>query len=243
MRRAPQLPGVDLWIYLTALPLLVRNPSIVVVPLLMAVAGVLLIRLFPPVGGAVLGSLTGGIVWLGVFLLLMFGLGTACIIADDAWRHGHVSFDRDWAEARRRAPEILMASIGLSLILWLAQFVGVLLGWVSILLVALAAFFLIWAIPAAAIGGIPGAAAIQASIDRVRANPLSAALATIVTLALVVILAPLVQSWFENWLSPFTAGTTVVGSLVGALIQAITVAYAALIITKTYSDAAFGRRW
>jgi hypothetical protein len=243
MRRAPQLPGVDLRIYLTALPLLVRNPSIVVVPLLMAVAGVLLIRLFPPVGGAVLGSLTGGIVWLGVFLLLMFGLGTACIIADDAWRHGHVSFDRDWAEARRRAPEILMASIGLSLILWLAQFVGVLLGWVSILLVALAAFFLIWAIPAAAIGGIPGAAAIQASIDRVRANPLSAALATIVTLALVVILAPLVQSWFENWLSPFTAGTTVVGSLVGALIQAITVAYAALIITKTYSDAAFGRRW
>jgi hypothetical protein len=221
----------------------VRNPSIVVVPLLMAVAGVLLIRLFPPMGGAVLGSLTGGIVWLGVFLLLMFGLGTACIIADDAWRHGHVSFDRDWAEARRRAPEILMASIGLSLILWLAQFVGVLLGWVSILLVALAAFFLIWAIPAAAIGGIPGAAAIQASIDRVRANPLSAALATIVTLALVVILAPLVQSWFENWLSPFTAGTTVVGSLVGALIQAITVAYAALIITKTYSDAAFGRRW
>jgi hypothetical protein len=243
MRRAPQLPGVDLKIYLSALPLLARNPSIVVVPLLMAVAGVLLIRLFPPTGGAVLGSLTAGIVWLIVFLLLMFGLGTACIIADDAWRHGHVSFDRDWAEARRRAPEILMASIGVSLVLWIAQFVGQLLGPVAILLIALAAFFLIWAIPAAAIGGIPGGAAIQASIDRVRANPLSAALATIVTLALVVILAPLVQSWFENWLYPFTAGTTVVGSLIGALIQSITVAYAALIITKTYSDAAFGRRW
>jgi len=236
MKRAP-LPGVDPSIYLAALPLLVRNPSIVIVPLLMAVIGILVGRLFTP-GGADLGGITGGILQLFVFLLMLFGLGTACIIADDAWRHGRASFENGWVEARRRAPEILMAAIGVSFVLAIGQYASALLGAIGYLLLAAAAFFLIFAIPAAAVGGVPGGAAIQVSIDRVRANPLSAALATIVTIGLVIVVTPML-----TWLAPYLTGFSVIGSLIEAVFQAIFVSYSALIVTKSYTDAAFGRRF
>jgi len=41
MRRAP-VPGLDLGVYAKAVPLLLRNPAIVVIPLLMGVIGVLI---------------------------------------------------------------------------------------------------------------------------------------------------------------------------------------------------------
>ena len=40
MRRAPA-PALDLGVYVKAVPLLVRNPAIIVIPLLMAVIAVL----------------------------------------------------------------------------------------------------------------------------------------------------------------------------------------------------------
>jgi hypothetical protein len=243
MKRVPQLPGVDLSIYWSALPLLVRNPSIVVVPLLMAVIGVLLARIFP-IGASSLGGLTGGLVWLLTVLLILFGLGTACVIADDAWRHSRASFDRDWTEARRRAPEILFAALGVTFVIGIAQYVATFLGgMLALILTAIAAFFLIWTIPAAAIGGVPGGAALQVSIDRVRSNPLSAAIAAIVTIVLTVILAPLGKFWIESWLAPYTPGMSVGGELIGAVLEAIAISYSALIITKSYADAAFGRRY
>ena len=244
MRRT-QLPGVDLSLYFRAVPLLLRNPSIIVVPLLMAVIGILLALTLSPGAGA-LGVATGGLASLVVLLLELFGLGTACIIADDAWRHARASFDRGWTEARRRAGEIFFASIGLTLILFVAQYVGVLLPipFLAPLLQAAVIFFCIWTIPAAAIGGVPGSAAIQISIDRVRENPLAAALVAVVAVALIHFAAPILASELASVVLPYSGGSYIVAALIEALLQAIAIGYVGLVLTKTYIDASFGgRRW
>ena len=243
MRRAP-LSGLDLGLYAKAVALLARNPSIIVIPLLMAVIGVLVGRILTPYGGSGLGGVTSGLGGLLVLLLEIFGVGAACVIADDAWRYGNASFDRGWGEARRRGGEILTAAIGISLLLAVAQYASMLRGsTISLILSALIGVFLIWSVPAAAIGGIPGGAAIQVSIDRVRANPLPAAIATIVTIVISFILAPLGAEAIGNALFPYVAGTPIVVSLIGALIQGVALGYVALILAKTYGDAAFTRRW
>ena len=241
MRRAP-IGGLDLTVYLKAVPLLLRNPSIVVVPLLMAVAGVLIGMTFSPSGAV--GVVTSGLAGLIVTLLELFGLAVACVIADDAWRHGRASFDRGGAEAQRRAGDILYAALGVTFILSIAQFTATLIGPFALILMAAAALFLIWAIPAAALGGIPGAASIQMSIERVRANPLPAVIVTVVTVGLVFFLPTLVASWITLQLQLYTGSSLIIGSLITALIQAIATGYVALVLSKTYTDSSLGgRRW
>ena len=127
MKRSP-LAGIDLTIYPRALLLLVTNPSIILVPLLMAVIAVLMSRVLSPGSGMGLAGITAGIGGLIALLLELFGLGTACIIADSAWRHGRASFDDGWTEARRRGGDILTSAIFFSLILGVAQYAGALLG-------------------------------------------------------------------------------------------------------------------
>ena len=241
MRRAP-LPGLDLGLYVKAVPLLVRNPAVIVIPLLMAVVGVLIGMVLSPYGGGMIGGATAGLGSFVVILLELFGLGAACIMADDAWRHGRASFENGWSEARRKAGEIVYASLGVTLLLGVAQFTSTLIGPLALLLVAAAVVFLIWTIPAAAIGGIPGSAAIQVSIERVRANPLPAAFAAIVTVALVAFGAPYAAFWIAVAILPYSGGSTIVALLLSALLQAIALGYVALIITKSYADAAFTRR-
>jgi hypothetical protein len=243
MRRAP-LSGVDLSVYAKAVPLLVRNPSIVVVPLLMAVIGVLLGLVMVPYSGGLMGSMTGGLAYFVLILLELFGLGAACIIADGAWRKGRASFENGWAEARRKGGDILFASLGVTLLLWVAQYAGSLIGPLAIALMVLVVVFLIWTIPAAAVGGIPGGAAIQASIDRVRGAPLPAVIAAIVSVALLALGVPLLSSYLGGLLLPLMAASIIPELLLNALLQGVAVGYVALILTKTYTDAAFGtRRW
>jgi lysylphosphatidylglycerol synthetase-like protein (DUF2156 family) len=239
MRRAP-LTGADLGVYVRAIPLLVRNPSIVVVPLLMAVAGILLGIVLAPAGGGLVGSATGGIAGLIIVLLRLFGLGTACIIADEAWRRGRASFDNGWTEARRRAGDILFTALGVTFIFGIVGYVGALIGLVAYVLLAIAFYFLIWAIPSVAAGGMGGSEAIQVSIDRVRANPLPAAIVAVVVAA-VIFAASAVSAYLTGWVVAYTGGGLVNG-LVGAVVQAIADGYIALIITKTYTDASLGRR-
>jgi hypothetical protein len=242
MRRAPS-PAIDLSVYAKAVPLLVRNPAIIVIPLLMAVIGVLFRLVMVPYGGGV-GGLTGQLASFIVILLELFGLGTACIIADDAWRHGRASFDNGWTEARSRGGDILFAALGFTLLLSVAQFAGSLIGPLAIALTVLVIVFLIWTIPAAAVGGIPGGAAIQTSIDRVRGAPLSAAIAAIVSVAVAVIGVGVLSVYLDGWILPLTGGNLIPALLVSALLQGIAVGYVALILTKTYTDAAFSpRRW
>jgi hypothetical protein len=237
-------PDVDLSVYAKAVPLLVRNPAIVVVPLLMAVIGVFLqLTLLQSYGGGALGSLTGQLASFVVILLELFGLGAACIIADDAWRHGRASFEKGWSEARIRGGEILFAALGFTLLLAVAQYAGSILGPLALVLMVLVVVFLIWAIPAAAVGGVPGGAAIQTSIDRVRGAPLPAVIAAIVTVALLAIGVPILSVYLSTWI-PLLHSSLIVNLLVGALLQGIAVGYIALVLTKTYTDAAFGtRRW
>ena len=243
MRRA-QGPDVDLSVYAKAVPLLVRNPAIIVVPLLMAVIGVLLLlTLRTSSGGGALGGLTGQLASFIATLLELFGLGAACIIADDAWRHGRASFEKGWAEARIRGGDILFAALGFTLLLSVAQYAGSLIGSLAVALLVIVVVFLIWTIPAAAIGGVPGGAAIQVSIDRVRGAPLPAVIAAVVTVALLGIGVQVLSVYLSSWI-PFLYTSTIANLLVSALLQAIAVSYVALVLTKTYTDAAFGtRRW
>jgi hypothetical protein len=242
MRRA-QGPEVDLSVYAKAVPLLLRNPAIVVVPLLMAVIGVLVRLMMVPYGGDALGGIAVQLASFVVTLLEMFGLGAACIMADDAWRHGRASFEKDWAEARNRSGDILFAALGITLLLAVAQYAGALLGPLVIALMVAVVVFTIWAIPAAAIGGVPGGASIQASIDRVRSAPLPAVIAAIVAVALVAIGAPVLSGYLAAWI-PALRASIIAELLVNALLQGIAVGYVALVISKTYADAAFGtRRW
>ena len=245
MRRATA-PNLDLGVYVAAVPKLLRNPSIIVIPLLMAVIGVLVRLAVAPSSGGIAGGLTASLGGFIVIILELFGLGAACIIADDAWRHGRASFDNGWNEARRRGGEILFAALGITLLFWVAQYAGALLGrfpLAALVLMAVAALFLIWAIPAAAIGGVPGGAAIQISIDRVRANLATAVLATVVVIALFVFALPYAEGWISILLLPYAIGFTMLGALAGALLQAIALGYVALVLTKTYTDASFTRRW
>jgi hypothetical protein len=228
-------------LYAAAVPLLLRNPSIVVIPLLMAVIGVFLGVVMTPGGGGI-EAVTQNLAQLIGFLLTLFGLGTACIIADDAWRHGQASFDRGWTEARRRGGEILMASIGFGLLVTVGTYVAAWFGVIGLLLTLVIIVFLVWTIPAAAVGGVPGGAAIQVSIDRVRATPIPAVIATIVAVALRGFVVPYAQAGLGGWLVSLGWGSTLLYSLVGALLQAIAIAYIALVITKTYTDSG-ARRW
>ncbi|HZO95371.1 MAG TPA: hypothetical protein VFB22_16605 [Candidatus Baltobacteraceae bacterium] len=237
MKRAP-LPGVDPTVYVNAIPLLVRNPSIIVVPLLTLVIGVLIGIALTPSNGAI-GQMTAGLGAFIFFLIALFGVGAACVVADDAWRHGRANFERAWTETRRRGGEILTASIGVALLVTVGQYVTTFLGAIGLVLTALIVMFLIWALPAAAVGGIPGGAAIQVSIDRVRGAPLAAALATIVTLVLGFYVPAVLGAFIAGWV-PTISG--VVLALVIALIRAVMVGYIALVLSKTYSDEAFGRR-
>ncbi len=240
MRRNP-VPEVDLSVYAKAVPLLLRNPAIVVIPLLMAVIGVLLQFVVAPYGGGV-GGLTGQLASFIARLLELFGLGAACVIADDAWRHGRASFDNGWAEARRRGGDILYAAFGFILLLWVASYAGSLLGPLALVLTVLVVVFLVWTIPAAAVGGAPGGAAIQASIDRVRGAPLAAVVVAIVSFAVLAIGVPLLATFIGGWLLPLTGASVIPELLLSAVLQAIGAGYVALLLTKTYTDAAFGTR-
>jgi hypothetical protein len=234
-----QLRNLDPLMYLRALGLFARNPSIVVVPLLMGIVGVFVTQIG---GGSSGGGILGGLTLLLILLLNMFAFGVACIIADMAWRRGRASFDDGWNEARRKGGEILTAAMGFTFVLYLAQFAGTLVGPVANVLLAVAIYFLIYTIPAAAIGGVPGSAALQISIERARSHPLPTIVVTVVSVA-AFFLSSLLMPLFTPLLAQSSfASLGFVVALFGAVVQAIVVGYIALIVTKTYSEISFGRR-
>lgn len=214
-------------LYLRAIPLLLRNPELMAVPLLSGIIGVAITRFLSPSADIL------GLGQLIQFLLDAFALAVSIILADTAWRRGRGSFEDAWSDARRKAGDILLTAIGLNFVIFVADFAGRLLSpYLEIALSVLAIFFLIYALPAAAIGGIPGAASLQVSIDRVRQNPLAAGVLTVVFLVL----------YFGTLLGPFYLGLYgMVALLGGAVIKAIVLGYVALVMAKSYTDAAFGR--
>ena len=244
MRRAPG-GGIDLGTYVRALPLLVRTPSLIVIPLMAAVISILLGQVLAPLGSGASGQTMLGLASFVQQILELFGLGAACVIADDAWRHGRASFEHGWTEARRRGADLLMAAFGLTFVLSLASYAGLLFGSViALALGVLIVVLFVWTMPAAAVGGIPGAAALSASVERVRANPVPAVICALIAIVLLVFVVPLAGEYLVVAAEPVLgANAPIAGRLIDALLQAIAVAYLALILTKTYADAAFGRRW
>lgn len=221
-RPAPQVSS-----YLRAIPLLLRNPELMAAPLLSGIVAVLLSRLLSPSADFL------GFGQLIQFLLDSYALGVSIILGDMAWRHGRGSFEDAWTEARRKAGDLLLTGVGLNFVIFVADYAGRLLGLYGELgLDAIAIFFLIYALPASAIGGIPGGASLQVSIDRVRHAPLPAALLTVVFLVL----------YFGTLLGPFYLGFYgTIAQLAGAAFKAIALGYIALVMAKQYADSAFGR--
>jgi hypothetical protein len=240
-----RLGSVDPLAYVRAIPLLVRNPLIVLAPLLASVANVLLFKLVPAdVGSGFLGSVNSGLAGLLAQIFSSFGFAVALIVAEEALRRGRASFDDAWDEARRKVGSIALAAIGFNFVVSIGAVIGGTFGSVAaIVLSVVAYFFFIYTLPAAAIGGVPGVAALQASFERAQRTPLATALVT----ALYLFTVAYVPSLIVDALSPlmfsavFSNGDVI--SLIAALLRAIVSGYVALVLAKVYDDASYGRRY
>ncbi|HEX4014546.1 MAG TPA: hypothetical protein VHX17_11775 [Candidatus Cybelea sp.] len=233
-----RLRSVDFAMYARAVPLLLRHPTVFVMPLLAAVVDILIQQISPyftdPVGG------------LGLFLFQMitqllyfFCFGVAVIGANNVWRGRRASFDEAWEEGRHKAGGILIAAIGFYFLMWVAQYIGEFLGggYVGLILQLVVAFFLIYTLPASAIGGMPGNLAIGASFRAVRENLLGAAILAIVFVALWTFLPSFI-------LTRFVTGLNVIEyQLTFAVVRAIVLAYLAFPFAKQYDDVAFRGFW
>jgi hypothetical protein len=224
--------------------LLARNPQIALAPLLAAVAEILLFKLMPADGASgLLGAANASLTSLFAQLIDGFGLAVALIVAETAWRRGRAPFDDAWDEARRKAGDILMATIGFGFVVYVAELVGGLLpGAGPPIMFLIATFFFVYTLPAAAIGGVPGGAALQISLERSRRAVLATGLVTLLYL-FVRLVAP---SLIVYAISPLalqidspSAGTIL--SLIATIPKALLAGYLALVLAKTYDDASYGR--
>jgi hypothetical protein len=230
---------IDLSVYARALGVFGRNPTVIVVPLLVAVIGVLVAQISGVSGGGALGGLTNGITGFIMLLLQLFGLGVAIIIGDAGWRRRVVRFDDAWQDARRKGGDILFAAFGFTFVLSIAQYAASILGSIGIILVALAVYGLIYTIAAAAIGGVPGSAAISVSFERVRSAPITAAILTVVAIVLLIYFGSFIGVYIDSWLFGLDGDTSIIAALIDALIRAIVTGYLGIVMAKVYSDVSF----
>jgi len=212
-------------------------------PLLAALAGVLVSVVFSAgYTGGPLDFATGSLTQLLVQLVKTFALAVSIVIADGAWRYGHASFENAWDEARRKAPDILLAALGFMFVLWAAGALGGVLGsGVGLALTVVALFFFIYTLPAAAIGGIPGGAALQISFERARSNvPTTLLVAAVYIITFIGV--PIVSAYLSVPVL-LAGGSSLVESLIAALVQAVFSGYFALVLAKVYNDISYGRRY
>ncbi len=234
---------IDASIYFKAFALLARNPALIVAPLAMALAVVLIGFIFPGTSGA-FGALNAGIEQFIDTLLYGFGLGVALIGADAAWRRGRAPFDEAWEEGRRKLAEILMATIGFTFVLFAASYVGGIFTAIGgILLMVVAAFFFIYTLPAAAIGGIPGGAALQVSLERARSAPLPTAIVFVASGVAYFVIPTFLATKILELLAGLgvPSSSFAISQIVVAFVQAIAAAYVALVLAKTYNDISYRR--
>jgi hypothetical protein len=234
--------SVDFGGYLRAFGLYARNPWIVLPPLVAGIAGYGITAFSGQAAGPG-GALTGGLLNLVVTLLDCFALAFSVIIGDLAWRRGAAALGEAWSEAQRRTGDILMASLGLTFLIYVAgSFIG--LGILAPLLQALASYFFIYTIPAAAIGGIPGGAALSVSIERVQSGYAVAFVLCVVFVIFIELFRFLwTQAVFElSTLSAFFA-SPLAADLIGVAIKSLGIGYLALVMARAYNDVSYGRRY
>jgi len=231
----PRTDGVDISIYARAFGVVARHPLIFVFPVVATIVkiglGFLRGPLFDPVGGN-----DFGLMQLLFSLIDGFAFGLTLIAAESAWRGNRFSVASVWDEGRRKAGSILIATIGLVFVIYVASMLGGFLGIIAVLVPALVLFFLIYTIPAAAIGGVPGGAALSASIERVKQNYLAAALLVIASLLLYFYVGVFLGAYIGTavgFLAPYAT----------AIIQAVVIAYLAAVTARQYDEVAFYRRY
>ncbi len=228
--------GLDLAMYVRALPLYARNLGVLLPPLIAALIAVGL-NYFSAWFTAPTEGAGMGLIGLLITILYGFAFGVAVIFADDAWRHGRAHLVSAWDDARRKAGNILLAVIGFLFLVWIAHMIGGIAGSpiVALALGALAVWAFIYAIPAGAIGGIPGSAGLSASLQAARRHPLATAILVVVSLVV----------WFGlsvyavEYLPFYGIGY----DIAAALLKAIALGYIALIVARQYSDLAFRPYW
>jgi hypothetical protein len=228
--------GVDLAMYAQAIPLLLRHPTVFVMPLLAAVVDLLLMRtsyfFTDPLGGS-----GAGLFQLLIQLVYLWAFGVTIIQANNIWRRRRGTFDEAWEEGRAKFGGIALAAIGFQFIVWAASYIGSFVGVLGLVLGAFAAFFLIYTIPSASIGGMPGSLAISASIRAVRAQPAGSLILALVFFAIWYVAIPLGLPYLLVNLTP------TIGSLVSAAAHALALAYLAFPFAKQYDDIAFTGYW
>lgn len=232
--RSP-VSGLDWKMYFEALPLYARNLGVLLYPLIAAGIGLGLTYaegpLFNPIGGA-------GDPIVGFIIQVIYGYGfaLAVIFADDAWRHGRGNLRGAWDQARSKAGSIIIAIIGFLFLIYVAGLIGNILGPIlSLALTVLAVWAFIYTIPAAAVGGIPGGAALSASLQAARRHPLATAILTIVSYGVYRALTDFALNAIGGYMGVGYAAAQV-------LLTAIALGYIALIMARQYADLAF-RFW
>ena len=229
----PSRERIDLSVYGRAFAVFARNPTVVVLPLLAGVIGVLVDQITDLTGAGLLGGITTFL----LLLLQLFALGVSIIIADTGWRRGSASFDDAWQDARIKSRDIVFAAFGFTFVLSIAQYASTIVGsGIGIILLAIAMYGLIYTIAASAIGGIPGGAAISVSIERVKGAPLASALLTVVSLVLLFYVGNFIEAALFGALG---VTSLILASVLGAVIQAILTGYIAIVMAKVYSDVSF----
>lgn len=228
---------LDLMMYLQALPLLLRHPSILAMPLLAGVLDVLVSSVSPLMTDP-LGGLGQSLFQFLVQLIYGFAFGIAIIQASHIWRNRGGRFDEAWDEGRHKGSGIFLAVLGFYFLLFAAGYIGSIVGALGgIILPIIAAFFLIYTVPAAAIGGMPGGAAISASARAARANLLG-------TFVLAIVFYALFYGVEIYLVRPFAYNLGVTGyDISNAVVHAIALAYLAFPFAKQYDDIAFRAFW
>lgn len=233
MRRTPR---VDFGMYFQAFGLAARHPSIFAIPLLAAVAELLLTQLSYLFTDS-LGGAGAGIFQLLIQLVYLWAFGIAIIQASNIWRGRRGTFDEAWEEGRPKFGSIALAAIGFQFVVWAASYVGSLFGTFGLVLAAVAAFFLIYTIPAAAIGGLPGSLALSGSVRAVRAAPLGSLILAIIFFAIWYVAVPIGLPYLLVHLS------ATFWSFVTAAVRALALGYLAFPFAKQYDDVAFRGYW
>ncbi len=228
----------DFSIYVRAIAFLARKPSVFVAPLLGAAVALVLsqidVYVTSPMGG----------LWSGLFTFIAdvfysYAFGVAIVQADALERGLRGTFDSAWEDARRKGGGIIVAAIGFWFIISIAQYVGAIVGLEGQLILQLvAAFFLIYTIPAAAIGGLPGSLALGGSLRAVREGIPAAALLTIAFIILFMMLPP----YLVYLIADRVALTPTISSLLQAFFEAIALGYLAFPFAKHYADVAYRAR-
>ena len=162
---------IDVAMYARAIPLLLRHLSILAVPLLAAVVDVLVDQVTPLLTDARRRRRRGPLYDARSARLSRGRSASPSFRPATSGAAGAVRSTKPGKRRAQSSAASLLAAIGFQFVVWAASYIGSFVApALGLALGAVAAFFLIYTIPAAAIGGMPGSLAIGASIRGVRAN-------------------------------------------------------------------------